>query len=540
MSNENIEILQEEEDQFSLGELGSTENDQFSFEEDEEMIKSDEDDKKQNEIDNMNENIEDNDSFFENDSMNFESETEVKKTESELEISEEKEKSKSTQNLEKPKTPQERMNSVLSTHKESEKKLNKAFQELTQNPELVKADTTEMKEKAKEKELERFKNIRFQNLINPKSDIYESYLREGLLYPVVPQHLLPTKTDIAYERDGIPQLVSQILSRDDVICQKALIILCQMFHKPENIYLGFIEDVLSRVIKLIYDDKALVRQKVTELLYLFSTHVYGRQKILEKLSILNTLSSRFYDEDFIVRKNTYNTFLKLCETQDGIDAVLNLFLFNRLVKLIEDEKMSLKSIILEIIAKCIRYGKPKLMPSSALKLNIIVFFKSLLLSIDNSEEVKISTAKCVQALCYYKEGKELACKYGLIDIFVQLMVVSSPKLKRESASALMWITLNCDAKKKMNKDGIHSIIWMLNDDSDTSFQLSLIKILTNCAEDPIGREIIELNCSTKLKKLSMLSSSPLIVKASRIALSVIYWKPWTKYNFEEESKKFII
>jgi len=258
------------------------------------------------------------------------------------------------------------------------------------------------------------------------------------------------------------------------------------------------------------------------------------------LSILNTLSSRFYDLDEVVRKNTYRTFLKLCETQEGVDAVLNLFLFNRLVKLIDDEKMSLKSIILEVIAKCIRYGKPKVMPNAALKLNIIVFFKSLLLSGVNSEKVRIATCKCVQALCFYKEGKELACKYGLIDIFVQLMVVSSPELKREAASALMWITLNCDAKKKLNKDGIHSIIWMLNDDSDTSFQLSLIKILTNCAEDPVGRGIIELNCSSKLKKLSVFSSSPLILNASRIALSVIYWKPWKKYNFEEESKKYIL
>jgi len=116
------------------------------------------------------------------------------------------------------------------------------------------------------------------------------------------------------------------------------------------------------------------------------------------LSILNTLSSRFYDLDEVVRKNTYRTFLKLCETQEGVDAVLNLFLFNRLVKLIDDEKMSLKSIILEVIAKCIRYGKPKVMPNAALKLNIIVFFKSLLLSGVNSEKVRIATCKCVQAL----------------------------------------------------------------------------------------------------------------------------------------------
>jgi len=335
-------------------------------------------------------------------------------------------------------------------------------------------------------------------------------------------------------------LVSQILSNDEVTSQKALIILCQMFHKPENIYLGFVEDVLSKSIKLIHNEKTLVRQKVTELLYLFSTHVYGRQKLLEKLSILNILSSRFYDKDVVVRKNTYRTILKLCETQDGVDAVLNLFLFNRLVKLIEDEKMNLKSIILEIIAKCIRYGKPKIMPQAAIKLNIIVFFKNLLLSVANNEQVRISTSKCIQALCFYKEGKELACKYGLIDILVQLIVVSSPELKRETASALMWITLNCDAKMMLNKDGIHSIIWMLNDDSDPSFQLSLIKILTNCAEDPVGRDIIELNCSTKLKKLSILSSSSLIRNAARIALSVIYWKPWKKYNFEEESRKFII
>ncbi|ORY25911.1 hypothetical protein LY90DRAFT_706229 [Neocallimastix californiae] len=184
-----------------------------------------------------------------------------------------------------------------------------------------------------------------------------------------PDRLLPNKTDVAYEKmEFLNWYVSQIQSKDDVICQKALIILCQMFHKPENIYLGFVE-----------------------------AHIYGRQRLLEKLK--------------------------------SVDAVLSLFLFNRLVKLIEDEKMNLKSIILEIIARCIRYGKPKIMPATAIKLNIIIFFKNLLLSGMNTEQIK---------------------------------------------------------------------------------------------------------------RLATSSKSELILKAARIALSVIYWKPWKKYNFEEESKKFIL
>ncbi|KAG4083599.1 ARM repeat-containing protein [Neocallimastix lanati (nom. inval.)] len=448
--------------------------------------------------------------------------------------------------LNEKKGANERISSVLNSHKESQRKLRAAF---TENPIIGDDQYEKIKSKIQEerkhdlerqKYLNRFKDVRFQYLISPKHENYDSILKEDLSYPVVPDRLLPNKTDVAYERDGIPQLVSQISSKDDVICQKSLIILCQMFHKPENIYLGFVEDVLNKAIRMINDPRILVRQKVTELLYLYSTHTYGKQKLLEKLNILNILSNRFSDKDEVVRKNTYKTFLKLCEHQDGIDAVLNLFLFNRLVKLIDDEKMALKSIILEIIAKCIRYGKPKIMPAAAIKLNIIVFSKSLLLSGVNSEKVKIAASKCVQALCYYEEGKELATKHGLIDIFVQIMVVSSNELRREAAKALMWITLYCDAKKKINKEGIHSIIWMLNDDSDPSFQLSLIKILTNCAEDPVGREVIDLNCSSKLKRLATSSPSELILKAARIALSVIYWKPWKKYNFEEESKKFVV
>jgi len=433
----------------------------------------------------------------------------------------------------------EKMSTILKNHEESQKKLEAA----AFNPIDVKnienfSRIKDIAKSEKEKDTGRYNNIRFQHLIHPNNENYDDILLEELSYPVVPERLLPKKTDVAYERDGIPQLVSQINHKDSVISQKALIILSQMFYKPENVYLGFVEDVLNKVIRLVYDERTLVRQKVTEILYIYSTHVYGRQKLLEKLNILNTLSTRFYDENSIVRKNTYKTFLKLCEQQDGIDAVLSLYLFNRLVKLTDEERMNLKPIILEIIAKCIRYGKPKVMPATAIKLNIIVFLKNLLLSGDNSENVKIATSKCIQALCYYKEGKELAVKHGLLDILVQLMVISSQELKREAATALMWITLNCDAKKKINKDGIHSIIWMLSDDSDPSFQLSLIKILTNCAEDPVGREIVELNCANKLKRLSISSKSELILKASRIALSVIYWKPWTKYNFEEESKKF--
>jgi len=115
---------------------------------------------------------------------------------------------------EKRPSSRESQQRVLDSHKESEKKIDtsliegskpKGETEIMEMEERIKMEKE--REEARQKELERFKNIRFQYLINPKHIHYDSFLREGLEYPVVPQRLLPTKTDIAFERDGIPQLV---------------------------------------------------------------------------------------------------------------------------------------------------------------------------------------------------------------------------------------------------------------------------------------------------------------------------------------------
>lgn len=51
------------------------------------------------------------------------------------------------------------------------------------------------------------KRIKYNYLINPENTDYDDRLLEALKYPVVPANLMPTRTDIAYERDGVPQLV---------------------------------------------------------------------------------------------------------------------------------------------------------------------------------------------------------------------------------------------------------------------------------------------------------------------------------------------
>jgi len=115
--------------------------------------------------------------------------------------------------LKEKKGANERISSVLNSHKESQRKLRAAF---TENPIIGDDQYEKIKSKIQEerkhdlerqKYLNRFKDVRFQYLISPKHENYDSILKEDLSYPVVPDRLLPNKTDVAYERDGIPQLV---------------------------------------------------------------------------------------------------------------------------------------------------------------------------------------------------------------------------------------------------------------------------------------------------------------------------------------------
>jgi len=100
------------------------------------------------------------------------------------------------------------------TQIKNQKRLGKEIQEnyiITKKEDIEDIKERIKNEKKRElsrlKYLEKFKNIRFQYLISPKHENYNKFLKEGLEYPVVPDRLLPNKTDVAYERDGIPQLV---------------------------------------------------------------------------------------------------------------------------------------------------------------------------------------------------------------------------------------------------------------------------------------------------------------------------------------------
>ncbi|KAJ3079426.1 hypothetical protein HK102_003794, partial [Quaeritorhiza haematococci] len=127
------------------------------------------------------------------------------------------------------------------------------------------------------------------------------------------------------------------------------------------------------------------------------------------------------------------------------------------------------------------------MPKDALESNALECFVGMLRDGGNNGlgvmDVKVATARCIMALCFWPDAKKLACKDDTIPVLIGLLTDRKAEVRAAAAGALMSITIDCEAKRIMVREtGIPILMDLLNDQNE-SVLLNTIKTVTNCSED---------------------------------------------------------
>ena len=331
-----------------------------------------------------------------------------------------------------------------------------------------------------------------------------------------PPNVDPVKASPAYGMHALPKINREINHEDLHTRQKALNLLSDMLHSPNNIVEAIKVGIVTSLKRVIKDTDDHIRVKSTENLHIFSGHAKGREALLA-VKVIQPLSSLFEDRIYQVRYSVHSVLEVLTRSGDGAVCAIDCGLIPRFVERLQLEEDSIKELILSSLYNCMTTDTMDALGCSAMT-GLIHLLKH------ESPKIRGKAARAIMVLSFPLKGKECAVSESAVTDLVELLGDASNFVRANACGALMSITVTTQGKKETLRWGAIPKLTPLISDPTPEVQLNAIKLLTTLSEDPSGRESLS-DVVDKLSDVSARSSDEYIRRAAEVAVKTITWKP---------------
>ncbi|TPX36742.1 hypothetical protein SmJEL517_g01281 [Synchytrium microbalum] len=347
-----------------------------------------------------------------------------------------------------------------------------------------------------------------------------------------PISIVPEKcwnVSLAFGSRAVPKLIDELNSGAGTDAEKlltrqrALIALADLFHAPDHTSRAIQIGIVPKLLLLLPSKDITTRQKTVEIFVILAGLAVGRNVLVET-EALKPISQLFNDEDLLVRHHAHTVFARATVDSQAVESILNHRLVPLIVAKIVSEKLECQVLGLQTLAQILRLGQKPRIPNHALDCDALGSLTGLLTR-EQIADIKIGAARCVMNLCFYSEGKALACEGRTVPALIELLGDNKSEVRAAAAGALMSITISVEAKKFVVSEGAVPILSGLLSDKSEYVLLNVIKTITNCAEDYRGRFQLA-SCIPTLEELrKQYADSPQISDAAKKAIQVISWRP---------------
>ena len=331
-----------------------------------------------------------------------------------------------------------------------------------------------------------------------------------------PPNIDPVKASPAYGIGALPKIDREINQEDLHVRQKALNLLSDMLHSPNNIAEAIRVGVVKSLKSSLRDPDEHVRIKSTENMFILSGHAKGREALLAE-EVIEPLSSLFEDKVYQIRRSVHSVLETLTRSEEGARCAIESQLVPRLVERLKAEEDSIKELILGSLYYCMTRDTMDALGCSAMT----VFIS--LLTHDNPN-IRGKAARDIMTLSFPLKGKECAVSEDAIPALVPLLEDSSNFVRAQVSGALMSISITTQGKIDCLKWGAIPKLIPLILDPTPEVQLNTIKVLTTLSEHPRGRESLQETVE-RLSDIAARSGDEYIRRAAEVAVRVITWKP---------------
>ncbi|KAK3287628.1 hypothetical protein CYMTET_4872 [Cymbomonas tetramitiformis] len=300
-----------------------------------------------------------------------------------------------------------------------------------------------------------------------------------------------------FEKFAFPKIVRVLGSDDLILKQKGLLGAAELLATGESGAQCLEAGICKAITTLLEDQDELVRERAAAALEVTAHSAAGCDYILADGAV-EKLVKMLDDTSMEVRDAAYSALVEAASRSVHVQrALVDQETLPPLVKKAVAEETGRSSMALELLRCCLSGVRDDAV-QALLVCDAIRDIKPLL-ELDDPAVLEGATS-VIALLCVPFEGKEEAVRVGCTPALVKLLQDELDSVKSNALSAIMYMTIAKSGKVAVvEAGGIPPIIQLLDID-DEKVLINVLQVVTNMAEYPKGRELLQV-ASTSLDYL---------------------------------------
>ncbi|XP_044736952.1 uncharacterized protein LOC123298918 [Chrysoperla carnea] len=331
----------------------------------------------------------------------------------------------------------------------------------------------------------------------------------------------------AFGKWALPKLIRELHSECPQTVSNAIDTIMDMVHYPEKAIEAIELRIVQRVMDLMQNPDASIRERICIILNTLGHQQIGREAICTSKLVLKSILDLLKDEVQVVR---FRAAVLAQSLSDNFISVFALIDFDY-ITVIHQRILVENDVVLVRLLKTMK----NLIQAEGKNIaySIGVFHTMVLLLKRTQVEILEETLLCLMILLTLKIAKKEAVKIFLLDTLYKLLCDTRTEVYTAACGAVMNASHRTKAKKQsveiVNMGLLDRLVVLMHDQFNPRAQMWSIRALTNLTEYPPNREYLQANHMKSIERLNIgckdKTSYDNIAEYYRKLLNVINWKP---------------
>jgi len=348
------------------------------------------------------------------------------------------------------------------------------------------------------------------------------YTREAKAQPLTAPAV---KITAAFGLRECPKVVELLAHEDLDVRQQALLVLCEVFGRPDRIATALRAGAVPDLLRLASDPDETCRVRASLALSKLAEDANGKEALLSGGACAACVVC-LRDACAAVRANGYTTLVVLSRSVRGVDAVCEADAVISLLcdKAKEETDEDVRGLALKLLYQVLGQRSGEAL-REAQRCGAVNVSTELLGS--SVASVREGAAATLCKLTFNEAGKQFAIKADCVRALCGLLGDKYWRVRSNAAAALMSIAID-DAGKNatIEAGGVPGLIKLLRD-RERLVKISAMKAIATVSAHPAAREMFMASkpCVDALTAVAADADDEVLSRNARIAKEVVEWKP---------------
>ncbi|CAK1548090.1 unnamed protein product [Leptosia nina] len=311
-------------------------------------------------------------------------------------------------------------------------------------------------------------------------------------------HVDITRARLGFGRNGLRLINRDLHSPEHLIQVQALHTVLDQVQITENAMYLIKIHLVYRLIDLMENEDPIIREKVCMILTQVATYHMGRERIMSRPIIVDSLLFLILRDRKEIRYAAAVTLRTLTEHRCSLEKILaHHTIVEDLLRMVINDHKGIVMLHLRSLRNLAEWDQERPLKANAFQVMLKLFE-------DDDPRIICGAMDCMTQLCSHDVGKTLADVYDLIFVLRPFLTHLRIEVKISAVNLMCYTTLTTRSKwraKEICEDLTKTLVMLCHKQNKPLLQLSSMQVLINLCDCPDIRNHMKFHWERKVKMI---------------------------------------